>query len=56
MEVVGVVANFIAIAQALETGAKVVNLLREIPGISGEMMALNNEVSSPAQNGYIDEL
>ncbi|KAF6804992.1 ankyrin repeat protein [Colletotrichum musicola] len=46
MEVVGAVASFIAIAQALETGGKIVNILREIPGISGEMMLLNNEIES----------
>lgn len=47
MEIFGTVASFFAIVQALETGGKIVNVLREIPGISSEMMWLNNEVGYP---------
>ncbi|GKT93706.1 hypothetical protein Ct61P_11556 [Colletotrichum tofieldiae] len=45
MEVVGAVASFIAIGQALTAGRHVIDVLRAIPGIGDELIWLNNEAS-----------
>ncbi|KAH7347661.1 ankyrin repeat-containing domain protein [Plectosphaerella cucumerina] len=53
MEVVGAVASFIAIAQALKEGHKALTFLRSIPEIDGEWRALYAELE--AVNRIIDE-
>lgn len=44
MEVVGAVASFIAIGQALSTARHVAHIARAIPGVENEMRWLQNEV------------
>ncbi|KAK2039169.1 hypothetical protein LZ31DRAFT_95784 [Colletotrichum somersetense] len=46
MEVIGVVASFIAIGQVLVSGRHVIDILREIPAIRGELTWLNNEIET----------
>ncbi|TDZ14853.1 Serine/threonine-protein phosphatase 6 regulatory ankyrin repeat subunit C [Colletotrichum orbiculare MAFF 240422] len=46
MEVVGATASFIAISQALIAGRHVVNLLQEIPKMSGALISLNNDIET----------
>ncbi|KAK2035325.1 hypothetical protein LX32DRAFT_708320 [Colletotrichum zoysiae] len=46
MEVIGVVASFIAIGQVLVSGRHVIDVLREIPAIRGELDWLNNEIET----------
>ncbi|GJD01391.1 hypothetical protein ColKHC_10216 [Colletotrichum higginsianum] len=46
MEVVGAVASFIAIGQALIAGRHVIDVLRAIPGIGNELTWLHNEIET----------
>ncbi|KAK1713886.1 ankyrin repeat-containing domain protein [Colletotrichum lupini] len=46
MEVVGAVASFIAIGQALSTARHVAHIARAIPGVEDEMKWLRNEVEA----------
>ncbi|GKT50070.1 uncharacterized protein ColSpa_10251 [Colletotrichum spaethianum] len=46
MEVIGAVASFIAIGQALIAGRHVIDVLRAIPGIGNELAWLNNEIET----------
>ncbi|KAK2753212.1 ankyrin repeat protein [Colletotrichum kahawae] len=46
MEVVGAVSSFIAISQALVAGRHIVNVLRDIPKIGGEIQSLDFEIQS----------
>ncbi|WQF86736.1 Putative ankyrin repeat-containing domain superfamily [Colletotrichum destructivum] len=46
MEVVGAVASFIAIGQALAAGRHVVDVLRAIPGIGNELTWLHDEIET----------
>ncbi|KAK6211420.1 pfs domain-containing protein [Colletotrichum tabaci] len=46
MEVVGAVASFIAIGQALIAGRHAINVLRAIPGIGNELTWLHNEIET----------
>ncbi|KAJ0165890.1 Ankyrin repeat and death domain-containing protein 1A [Colletotrichum tanaceti] len=46
MEVVGAVASFIAIGQALAAGRHIVEGLRAIPGIGNELAWLHNEIEN----------